>query len=73
MQIDDDLKGLLDHMSDAMKDAIRGSEKLQELLHEIENRGYTPSLTVGVVLARTGTGEREIGRASCRERVYSLV
>jgi hypothetical protein len=58
VQIDDDLKGLLDHMSDAMKDAIRGSEKLQELLHEIENRGYTTSLTVGVVLARTGTGER---------------
>lgn len=58
MQIDDDIKGLLDHMSDALKDAIRGSEKLQELLHEIENRGYTPSLTVGVVLARTGTGER---------------
>ena len=56
--MDDDLKGLLDQMSDALKDAIRGSEKLQGLLHEIENRGYTPSLTVGVVLGRTGTGER---------------
>ena len=58
MQMDDDLKGLLDHMSEALKDAIRGSEKLQELLQEIEKRGYTPSLTVGVVLGRTDTGER---------------
>ena len=58
VQMDDDIKGLLDHMSDALKDAIRGSEKIQELLHEIENRGYTPSMTVGVVLGRTGTGER---------------
>ena len=38
-------KGSSSSMSDALKDAIRGSEKLQELLHEIENRGYTPSLT----------------------------
>lgn len=58
MQIDDDLKGLLDHMSESLKEAIRSSEKLQELLREIESRGYTPSLTVGVVLARSGTGDR---------------
>ena len=56
--MDDDLKGLLEQLSTSLKDAIRGSEKLQELLHEIEGRGYTPSLTVGVVLGRAGTGER---------------
>jgi hypothetical protein len=56
--MDDDLKGLLENLSTALKDAIRGSEKLQEVLREIENRGYTPSLTVGVVLGRAGTGER---------------
>jgi Arc/MetJ-type ribon-helix-helix transcriptional regulator len=37
--MDDDLKGLFESMSEALKDAIRGSEKLQELLHEIESRG----------------------------------
>lgn len=58
MQIDDELKGLLEQLSTTLKDAIRSSEKLQELLREIENRGLTPSLTVGVVLARPGTGER---------------
>jgi len=56
--MDDDLKGLLEQLSTSLKDAIRGSEKLQEILHEIEGRGYTPSLTVGVVLGRAGTGER---------------
>lgn len=56
--MDDDLKALLEQMSETLKDAIRGSEKLQELLHELETRGYTPSLTVGVVLGKTGTGER---------------
>jgi hypothetical protein len=56
--MDDDLKGLLEQLSTSLKDAIRGSEKLQELLHEIEGRGYTPSLTVSVVLGRAGTGER---------------
>ena len=58
MQIDDDLKGLLDQLSATLKDTIRGSEKFQELLHEIENRGYTPSITVGIVLGRAKTGER---------------
>ena len=56
--MDDDLKGLLEQLSTSLKDAIRGSEKLQEILHEIDGRGYTPSLTVGVVLGRAGTGER---------------
>jgi hypothetical protein len=56
--MDDELKGLLEQLSTSLKDAIRGSEKLQEILHEIEGRGYTPSLTVGVVLGRAGTGER---------------
>ena len=56
--MDDDLKELLEQLSTSLKDAIRGSEKLQEILHEIEGRGYTPSLTVGVVLGRAGTGER---------------
>lgn len=58
MQIDDELKGLIEQLSTTLKEAIRGTEKLQELLREIENRGFTPSLTVGVVLARPGTGER---------------
>jgi hypothetical protein len=56
--MEDDLKGLLEQLSASLKDAIRGSEKLQEILHELEGRGYTPSLTVGVVLGRAGTGER---------------
>jgi len=56
--MDDDLKGLLEQLSTSLKDAIRGSEKLQEILHEIVGRGYTPSLTGGVVLGRAGTGER---------------
>jgi len=58
VQMDDDLKGLLEQLSSTLKDAIRGSEKLQEHLREFENRGYTPSLTFGVVLGRAGTGER---------------
>jgi hypothetical protein len=56
--MDDELKGLLDQLGLALKDAIRGSEKFQEILREIESRGYTPSLTIGIVLARAGTGER---------------
>jgi hypothetical protein len=56
--MDDDLKGLLENLSATLKDAVRGSEKLQELLHELESRGYTPSLSFGVALGRAGTGER---------------
>jgi hypothetical protein len=56
--MDDEVKGLIEQLSATLKEAIRGSEKLQELLREIENRGYTPSLTIGVVLGRQGTGER---------------
>lgn len=58
MKMDDNLKGLLDQLSTTLKEAIRGSEKLQELLQEFERHGYTPSLTVGVVLGRPGSGER---------------
>jgi hypothetical protein len=56
--MDEDLKPILEQLSQTLRDAIRGSEKLQELLGEIENRGFTPSLTLGVVLGRTETGER---------------
>ena len=58
MQMDDDIKGLLDKLSSTLKDTVRGSEQLQELLREIESRGYTPSLSFGVALGRAGTGER---------------
>jgi len=58
VQIDDDLKGLLEQLSTALRDAIRGSERLQEILKDIESRGITPSLTMGVVLGRPETGER---------------
>lgn len=58
MQIDDNLKPLLEHLSNSLRDAIRGSEKVQELLREIEERGLTPSLTLGIVLSRTETGGR---------------
>lgn len=56
--MDEDLKPILEQLSITLRDAIRGSEKFQELLREIENRGFTPSLTLGVVLGRTDTGER---------------
>lgn len=56
--MDEDLKPILEQLRQTLRDAIRGSEKLQELLGEIENRGFTPSLTLGVVLGRTETGER---------------
>jgi len=58
VQIDDNLKPLLEHLSNSLRDAIRGSDKVQELLHEIEERGLTPSLTLGIVLARTESGAR---------------
>lgn len=56
--MDDDLKGLLDTLSATLKDAVRDSEKLQELLRDFESRGYTPSLSFGVALGRAGSGER---------------
>lgn len=58
VQMDEDLKPLLEQLSTTLREAIRASAKLQELLREIENRGFTPSLTLGVVLGRTETGER---------------
>jgi hypothetical protein len=56
--MDDELKGILEQLSTALRDAIRGSERLQEILREIESRGITPSLTMGVVLGRPDSGER---------------
>jgi len=56
--MDDELKGILDRLSGELRDAIRGSAKLQEILGEIESRGITPSLTMGVVLGRPDSGER---------------
>ena len=56
--MDDELKGLLEQLTASLKDAIRGSEGLQEQLRELEKRGFTPSLTFGVVLGRPGSGER---------------
>lgn len=58
VKMDDELKSLIEQLSAALRDAIRDSEKLQEVLREIEARGITPSLTLGVVLGRTETGER---------------
>jgi hypothetical protein len=56
--MDDELKGILERLSGELRDAIRGSAKLQEILGEIESRGITPSLTMGVVLGRPDSGER---------------
>jgi len=56
--MDDELKGILERLSGELRDAIRGSAKLQEILGEIEARGITPSLTMGVVLGRPDSGER---------------
>ena len=56
--MDDELKGILERLSGELRDAIGGSAKLQEILGEIESRGITPSLTMGVVLARPDSGER---------------
>lgn len=57
MQMDDDLKALIEKLSLNLREAIRGSEKLQEVLRELEIRGYTTSLTLGIVLGRNDRTE----------------
>lgn len=56
--MDEDLKPLLEQLTLTLREAIRGSEKLQELLRELENRGFTPSLTLNIILGRSDTGAR---------------
>jgi hypothetical protein len=58
VRIDDELRGLLEQLSAALKESVRGSDRIHELLREIESRGYTPSLTFGVVLGHGASGER---------------
>jgi hypothetical protein len=55
--MDDELKALVERLSQSLRDAIRDSEKLQEALRELEGRGFTPSLTLGVVLGKNDRGE----------------
>lgn len=57
MQADDDLKALLDRLGQSMREAIRASAPMQEVLRELEARGYTPSLTLGIALGRSDRGE----------------
>ena len=60
MQIDDNLKPLLEHLSNSLRDAIRGSDKVQELLHEIEERGLTldPVTNAPIVILKAEGGTR---------------
>jgi hypothetical protein len=57
VKADDDLKALLDRIGQGVRDAIRTSEAVQEVLRELESRGYTPSLTLGIALGRSDRGE----------------
>jgi len=57
VKADDELRALLDRLGRSMREAIRGSEDLQEALRELEARGYTPSLTLGIALGRSERGE----------------
>lgn len=52
MKADDDIKGLLEQLTGSLREAIRDAARFQELLRELEGRGYTPSLTLGIVLGR---------------------
>ena len=55
--MDEDLKALLEQLSGALREEIRDSAQLQEILREIESRGYRVSLSLGVVLGRSDSGE----------------
>jgi len=57
VQADDDLKTLLDRIGKSVRETIRSSEPVQEALRELETRGYTPSLTLGIALGRSDRGE----------------
>jgi hypothetical protein len=55
--MDDELKALIEQLSTSLREAIRGSESLQEILKEFEKRGYTTSLSMGIVLGRNDRTE----------------
>jgi hypothetical protein len=55
--MDDELKGLLERLSLSLREAIKNSEKFQETLRELESRGTSPSLTLGIVLGKNERAE----------------
>lgn len=57
MQMDEDLKALIEQLSLNLRESMRSSPKLQEILRELERRGYSTGLTLGVVLGRADRTE----------------
>jgi predicted nucleotidyltransferase len=46
----EELKGLIDKLSQALGDTIQQSQKLSAILKEIEEGGYDASITMAVIL-----------------------
>lgn len=55
--MNDDIKDLIEQLSTSLRESVRDSEQLRRILREIEQLGYTPSLTFGVVLGRSDRRE----------------